>query len=160
MVMCSAKNHITMTHFTISEPLLLYTFPLEAKEQEKLDAFLLLLEKSGAWKYLNEVRLDSELGRPQINKFRLFPQSYIALHWVNLPYEKSKPHAITTCELFTLIGEDPSSSSTISRFISLLENCITPIFISIVQAIVEEFAISLDTVFLDGSKFWSQFQQI
>ena len=37
-----------MTHFTISEPLLLYTFPLEAKEQEKLDAVLLLLEKSGA----------------------------------------------------------------------------------------------------------------
>ena len=64
-----------MTHFTISEPLLLYTFPLEAKKQEKLDAFLLLLEKSGAWKYLNEVRLDSELGRPQINKFRLFSES-------------------------------------------------------------------------------------
>ena len=40
-----------MTHFTISEPLLLYTFPLEAKEQEKLDAFLLLLEKSGAVSY-------------------------------------------------------------------------------------------------------------
>lgn len=26
----------TMNHFTISEPLLLYTLPLEAKEQEKI----------------------------------------------------------------------------------------------------------------------------
>ena len=30
----------TMTHFTISEPLLLYTFPLEAKKQEKLRRLL------------------------------------------------------------------------------------------------------------------------
>lgn len=142
-----------MTHFTISEPLLLYTFPLEAKEQEKLDAFLLLLEKSGAWKYLNEVRLDSELGRPQINKFRLFSAIVYCFALGKSSLREIEAACYYDLRVVYLIGEDRPSSSTISRFISLLENCITPIFISIVQAIVEEFAISLDTVFLDGSKF-------
>ena len=142
-----------MTHFTISGPLLLYTFPLEAKEQEKLDAFLLLLEKSGAWKYLNEVRLDSELGRPQINKFRLFSAIVYCFALGKSSLREIEAACYYDLRVVYLIGEDRPSSSTISRFISLLENCITPIFISIVQAIVEEFAISLDTVFLDGSKF-------
>ena len=142
-----------MTHFTISEPLLLYTFPLEAKKQEKLDAFLLLLEKSGAWKYLNEVRLDSELGRPQINKFRLFSAIVYCFALGKSSLREIEAACYYDLRVVYLIGEDRPSSSTISRFISLLENCITPIFISIVQAIVEEFAIGLDTVFLDGSKF-------
>lgn len=85
-----------MSHFTISEPLLLYTFPLQAKEQEKLDAFLLLLEKSGAWKYLNKVRMNSDYGRPQINKLRLFS---VIVYCFTLG-KSSKTHAITTCELF------------------------------------------------------------
>ena len=146
-----------MTHFTISEPLLLYTFPLEAKEQEKLDAFLLLLEKSGAWKYLNEVRLDSELGRPQINKFRLFSAIVYCFALGKSSLREIEAACYYDLRVVYLIGEDRPSSSTISRFISLLENCITPIFISIVQAIVEEFAISLDTVFLDGSNVNSSF---
>ncbi|MBS5226397.1 MAG: transposase, partial [Parasutterella sp.] len=127
-----------MTHFTISEPLLLYTFPLEAKEQKKLDAFLLLLEKSGAWKYLNEVRLDSELGRPQINKFRLFSAIVYCFALGKSSLREIEAACYYDLRVVYLIGEDRPSSSTISRFISLLE---------------EEFAISLDTVFLDGSKF-------
>lgn len=114
---------------------------------------MLLLEKSGAWKYLNEVRLDSELGRPQINKFRLFSAIVYCFALGKSSLREIEAACYYDLRVVYLIGEDRPSSSTISRFISLLENCITPIFISIVQAIVEEFAISLDTVFLDGSKF-------
>ena len=142
-----------MTHFTISGPLLLYTFPLQAKEQEKLDAFLLLLEKSGAWKYLNEVRMDSELGRPRINKFRLFSAIVYCFALGKSSLREIETACYYDLRVVYLIGEDRPSSSTISRFLSLLKDCITPIFISIVRAIAEEFSISIDTVFLDGSKF-------
>lgn len=111
------------------------------------------MENSGAWKYLNEVRIDAEFGRPQINKFRLFSAIVYCFALGKSSLREIEAACYYDLRLVYLIGEDRPGSSTRSRFISLLRDCITPIFISIVQAIVDEFAISIDTVFLDGSKF-------
>ena len=72
MVKCSIPKTLTMAYFTVSEDLLFYACPLPLSERKKLDAYLLLLEKSSAGKYLKQINFDSEPGRPKIDQCRLF----------------------------------------------------------------------------------------
>lgn len=65
MVKCSIPKTLTMAYFTVSEDLLFYACPLPLAESKKLDAYLLLLEKSSAGKYLKQMNFDSEPDRPR-----------------------------------------------------------------------------------------------
>ena len=72
MVKCSIAKTLTMKHFTGFQDMLFYSCPVPPEEREKLDAFLLLLEKSNAWKYLNGCNTEVEPGRPKIDECKLF----------------------------------------------------------------------------------------
>ena len=72
MVKCSIAKTLTMKHFTGFQDMLFYSCPVPPEEREKLDAFLLLLEKSNAWKYLNGCNTKVEPGRPKIDECKLF----------------------------------------------------------------------------------------
>ena len=65
MVKCSIPKTLTMTNFTVSEDLLFYACPLPLSKRKKLDAYLLLLEKSSAGKYLKQINFYSEADRPK-----------------------------------------------------------------------------------------------
>ena len=65
MVKCSIPTTLTMAYFTVSEDLLFYACPLPLSKRKKLDAYLLLLEKSSAGKYLKQISFDSEADRPK-----------------------------------------------------------------------------------------------
>ena len=66
-------------YFTVSEDLLFYACLLPSPERKKLDAYLLLLEKSNARKYLKQINVETEPGRPKIDQCRPLPLFCVVL---------------------------------------------------------------------------------
>ena len=59
-----------MSNFTIRDTFLIPSFDLEEKEREKLDKFLLLLERSGVEKFFKTA--SSKGGRPSYSPYNMF----------------------------------------------------------------------------------------
>ena len=61
-----------MNHFTTKQGVLLYNYTIEVEQTTKIDKFLELLESSGVSELLKKENSDQELGRPEIDSFRIF----------------------------------------------------------------------------------------
>lgn len=143
-----------MNNFRTIDLQLFYSFPIQVEEQDKLDQFLSLLESSGVQKYLS-VHLDSEskIGRPTYD-----PHSLFAAILLGFSIGKASLREIeTSCKndlrfIYVMRGTYPSYS-TISRFI---QEVVAPqkeqIFACITKAIFEKCHLTMDPVFLDGTK--------
>lgn len=142
-----------MAHFTDLEPLLFYSLPLSENERKKIDAFLLVLEKSNAWKYLNELNPESEQGRPRVNPYRLFSAVLYCFALGKASLREIETACQTDIRLIYLMGDSRPSASTFSRFISSLIPKFTLIFSDVMKCILSECNVSIDNLFLDGSKF-------
>lgn len=61
-----------MAYFTTRKLFLMPSFDPEAKEREKLDKYLAMLERSGVGKVLKETKADQKFedGRPSFNRYR------------------------------------------------------------------------------------------
>lgn len=142
-----------MGHFTISQDRLFYTLPLPVNEQKKLDAFLLLLEKSCTWKYLGALERENALGRPKINECRLFAAVLYCFVLGKDSLREIETACVTDLRIIYLIGGDTASFSSISRFITSLIPNMPLIFSTLIESMFKDFGVDLNTVFLDGSKF-------
>lgn len=153
MVKCSIARTLTMAHFTVSEDLLFYSWPLPASERKKLDAFLLLLENSDTGKYLKQIKLETEPGRPQINQCRLFAAVLYCFALGKASLREMQTACCTDLRIIYLIGEVQPSTSSFSRFvISLIPN-FPCIFANLMRRIFVECGENMETLYLDGSKF-------
>lgn len=111
MVKCSIPKTLTMAYFTVSEDLLFYACPLPLSERKKLDAYLLLLEKSSAGKYLKQINFDSEPGRPKIDQCRLFAAVLYCFALGKASLREMETACFTDLRIIYLIGERPAKCS-------------------------------------------------
>lgn len=144
-----------MPYFTTEKLFLFPSFDIPKKEKEKLDTFLLILEDSGISKIIeDETKNDSNVGRKSYNPYRLF---------ASIIYGFSKHTGSVRCleeslefdlRFIYLMEQERPSYVTISKF---LNNVVVPhqkeIYTKIIRSIIERFGISIDDVFIDGTKF-------
>lgn len=144
-----------MPYFTTEKLFLFPSFDIPKKEKEKLDTFLLILEDSGISKIIeDETKNDSNAGRKSYNPYRLF---------ASIIYGFSKHTGSVRCleeslefdlRFIYLMEQERPSYVTISKF---LNNVVVPhqkeIYTKIIRSIIERFGISIDDVFIDGTKF-------
>lgn len=144
-----------MPYFTTEKLFLFPSFDIPKKEKDKLDTFLLILEDSGISKIIeDETKNDSNAGRKSYNPYRLF---------VSIIYGFSKHTGSVRCleeslefdlRFIYLMEQERPSYVTISKF---LNNVVVPhqkeIYTRIIRSIIERFGISIDDVFIDGTKF-------
>lgn len=153
MVKCSIAKTLTMAYFTVSEDLLFYACPLPASERKKLDAYLLLLENSDSGKYLKQIDLEIEPGRPKIDQCRLFAAVLYCFALGKSSLREIETACSTDLRIIYLIGEVQPSASSFSRFVTSLIPNMPFIFAELIKRIFAECGKSMDTVYLDGSKF-------
>lgn len=139
-----------MNHFRAIGLQLFYSFPIEAEEREKLDAFLRLLESSQAWKYLNS---NDEIGRPAYDQYHLFAVILLGFALGKASLREIESSCRNDLRYIYITGGSYPSYATISRFI---QNVIAPnteqIFACIIKRIFKETQLNMQTVFLDGTK--------
>lgn len=153
MVKCSIPKTLTMAYFTVSEDLLFYACPLPLSERKKLDAYLLLLEKSSAGKYLKQINFDSEPGRPKIDQCRLFAAVLYCFALGKASLREMETACFTDLRIIYLIGDVQPSAASFSRFVTSLIPNMPAIFATIMKRIFFECGKDMDTLYLDGSKF-------
>lgn len=153
MVKCSIPKTLTMAYFTVSEDLLFYACPLPLSERKKLDAYLLLLEKSSAGKYLKQINFDSEPGRPKIDQCRLFAAVLYCFALGKASLREMETACFTDLRIIYLIGDVQPSAASFSRFVTSLIPNMPAIFATIMKRIFSECGKDMDTLYLDGSKF-------
>ena len=144
-----------MPYFTTEKLFLFPSFDIPKKEKDKLDTFLQILEDSGISKIIkDETKNDSNAGRKSYNPYRLF---------ASIIYGFSKHTGSVRCleeslefdlRFIYLMEQERPSYVTISKF---LNNVVVPhqkeIYTKIIRSIIERFGISIDDVFIDGTKF-------
>lgn len=135
MVKCSIAKTLTMKHFTGFQDMLFYSCPVPPEEREKLDAFLLLLEKSNAWKYLNGCNTKVEPGRPKIDECKLFAAMLYCFVLGKASLREIETACSTDLRVIYLTGQVNPSASSFSRFITSLIPKISTIFPEIMKAI-------------------------
>ena len=153
MVKCSIAKTLTMKHFTGFQDMLFYSCPVPPEEREKLDAFLLLLEKSNAWKYLNGCNTEVEPGRPKIDECKLFAAVLYCFVLGKASLREIETACSTDLRIIYLTGQVNPSASSFSRFITSLIPKLSTIFPAIMKAIFRTYSVPMNTLFLDGSKF-------
>lgn len=153
MVKCSIAKTLTMPYFTVSEDMLFYSCPLPNSERKKLDAYLLLLKNSNARNYLTQVNWGKEPGRPKIDQCRLFAAVLYCFVLGKASLREIQTACSTDLRIIYLIGDVQPSSSSFSRFITSLIPNISFIFVELMKRIFFECGKTMDTLYLDGSKF-------
>lgn len=142
-----------MSNFSTKQRFLFYPSTIDVEEEEKIDAFLALLDKSGVEKYLNVKNEYEEFGRPEFNPFAMFATiAYgFAMRGSTLRDLES------TCKYdlrfkYIMEGDTPSYVS-FSRFINkVIKPNSLEIFCAVVKAIFETLNINMETCFIDGTK--------
>lgn len=145
-----------MSHFTTSKCFLVPSFDLDKKEAQKIDRFLLFLEKSQVGDIISTYIKNntSNGGRPNCNYYKLF-----AVILYGFAFDKYTLRSIENACKFdlryiTIMEQRQVDYSTIARFIN---NVIVPnekqIFSLLCKQLKEELKISFEDGFIDGTKF-------
>ncbi len=130
--------------------MLFYACPLPLSERKKLDTYLLLSENSNTWKYLN---LEIEPGRSKIDQCLLFAAVLHCFVLGKASLREMEVACFTDLRIIYLIGEAQPNRSSFSRFITDLVPKISFIFAALMKRVFMECSKSMNTVYLDGSKF-------
>ncbi len=94
--------------------------PFRYLSVKKLDAYLLLLEKSSAGKYLKQINFDSEPGRPKIDQCRLFAAVLYCFALGKASLREMETACFTDLRIIYLIGDVQPSAASFSRFVTSL----------------------------------------
>lgn len=142
------SNFITHQGFLISS----YTF--EPKELEKIDKYLLLLEKSGISRYFENQKKEEKGGRPAINPCDLMATILYCFAFGKGSLRDIEDKAKYDLRVIYLMNNEQPSYKTFGNFINetILPNR-WEIYSKITKQIFEECSLNMDTVYIDGSKF-------
>jgi len=145
-----------MNYFTTRETYLFPSFGLDVKEQEKLDRFLLLLDRSGVselfpLKDMNELRTG---GRPHYSYYDLFAVILYGFAFSSGTLRDLEDSCRFDLRYIYLMQENMPSYVV---FAEMINTFILPnrkeIFKRILKAILEETGVTVEDLFIDGSKF-------
>ncbi len=144
-----------MTYFTTGKIFLVPTFDLDVKERNKIDNFLLFLEKSQVGDVINRYIKNntSKGGRPNCNYYHLFATILFGFAFDKYTLREIESACKFDLRYITIMGQTFVDYSTISKFIN---NVIVPnekeIFSLICKQLKKELNIDFEDAFIDGTK--------
>lgn len=144
-----------MNHFTTRKQFLLPSFELNIKEQEKLDKFLLVLDKSNVseliWK---GDEYSPKGGRPPYRECDIFATILYGFAFRNRILRDLESACKFDLRYVSLMQQQQPSHTAFSNFINdtIVPN-VDEIFFRITKAIINELKIDISETFIDGSKF-------
>lgn len=145
-----------MLNFTTRETFLVPSFELDLEEREKLDKFLLILDKSGVSKFFShrDIHDLDKGGRPHYSYYDLFATILYGFAFNSPTLRQLETSCKYDLRYFYLMEQDRPKHSAFGNFIN---EVIIPnrkeIFHLITKAILDECKLNIDDVFIDGSKF-------
>lgn len=145
-----------MTNFTTRKLFLLPSFELDLQEREKLDRFLLLLEKSK----VDELFPKKDAydlrngGRPAYSSYDIFATILYGFAFRSATLRELEASCRYDLRFIYLMQQERPSHMNFGNFINdvIVPNC-KEVFKRITNAIVDEMSITPDDCFIDGSKF-------
>ena len=145
-----------MNYFTTREQFLFPSFTLDVKEQEKLDRFLLLLDKSRVSELFPQKDLYEQQkgGRPHYRYTNLFATILYGFAFTSGTLRDIEDECKYDLRYIYLMEQETPGHAILGKFINdvIVENC-DEIFKRITRSIVDELEIDTDECFIDGSKF-------
>lgn len=145
-----------MTNFTTRRTFLVPSFDLDAKEMEKMDRFLLILEKSGVDRFFpfKDERSLEKGGRPHYSYHNLFATILYGFAFKSSTLRDLEDSCKYDLRYFYLMEQERPSHIRFGEFINevIMPNR-NEIFHLITDEIVREIGLDIEDVFIDGSKF-------
>lgn len=144
-----------MNYFTTRKQFLLPSFELNVKEQQKLDKFLMILDKSNVAELIRKGdEYSSKGGRPPYRKYDIFATILYGFAFKNETVRDLESSCKFDLRYIYLMQQQQPSHMAFCNFIN---DTIVPntneIFYRITKTIIKEFDIDISNVFIDGSKF-------
>ena len=144
-----------MPYFTIEKTFLFPSFDISFEERQKLNAFLEILENSGIGPIIEEcTKKGCCAGRKPYNPHRLLASIIYGFAKHSGSVRKIEESMNFDLRFIYLMEQGRPSYATISTF---LNNVVVPnqqrIFSKIIASVIRRFGVSIDDVFLDGTKF-------
>lgn len=145
-----------MLNFTTRKTFIVPSFDLDAKEEEKMNRFLSVLEKSKVadlFPHKEETGIDKG-GRPRYSCYDLLATILYGFAFHSPTLRELETSCKYDLRYFYLMQQERPSHMRFGEFINdvILPNR-KEIFKRITSAIIEEMKVSLDECFIDGSKF-------
>ena len=144
-----------MNYFTTRKQFLLPSFELNTKEQEKLDKFLLILDKSKISELIRKTdEYSSKGGRPPYRACDIFATILYGFAFKNRTLRDLESACKFDLRYIYLMQQQQPSHTAFSNFIN---DTIVPntdeVFYRVTKAILDEVKIGIEETFIDGSKF-------
>lgn len=145
-----------MHYFSTSKLFLVPSFDLDVKEMNKIENFLLFLDKSGVGeiisKYVNNN--SNKGGRPNCNYYRLFATILFGFAFDKYTLREIETACKFDLRYITLMEQKQIDYTTISKFINkvIVPNEII-IFSKICLQLKKDLNIDFEDAFIDGSKY-------
>ncbi|MBR5954616.1 MAG: transposase [Methanobrevibacter sp.] len=145
-----------MTNFITRKSFLVPSFDLDVKETEKLDRFLLILNDSGVDKLISnkEFLIPENGGRPSYSPYDLFATILYGFAFGSSTLRELETSCKYDLRYFYLMQQERPSHIRFGKFINdiILPNR-DEIFHLLTNQIIQECNLSVEDVFIDGSKF-------
>lgn len=145
-----------MRDFSTKRVVLFYSSTLDMEEQEKLDRFLRLLDKSGVAALFPEwtKEVDQNNGRPAYSPFNMLSTIIYGFAFRADTLRDLEEKCKYDIRYMYLMDQETPSHMSFSNFINrFLTPRIDEVFHTITKAILDECDLDTSEMFLDGSKF-------
>ena len=143
-----------MLNFTTRETFLVPSFDLDVKERKKIDSFLLLLDKSGVSNIFPDDSYLDYGGRPHYSYYDMFATILYGFAFGSCSLRDLEESCKYDLRYFYLMEQKRPAHTRFGEFINKI---IIPnrkeIFKLITNQIIKECNLTIDDVFVDGSKF-------
>lgn len=147
------ENISIMGNFSTKQGFLFCPSTIYVEEQEKIDAFLALLDKSGVEKYLKVKNEYEVIGRPEFNPYAMFATIIYGFSMKSGSLRDLESSCRNDLRFMYLMENKTPSYVAFSRFINqVIKPNAIEIFCCVVRAIFDVLDISMDTCFIDGTK--------
>ncbi|MBQ0035566.1 MAG: transposase, partial [Firmicutes bacterium] len=143
-----------MLNFTTRDVFLIPSFDLDVKEKEKMDKFLLFLDKSGIANLFPDDRYLNYGGRPHYSYYDMFATILYGFAFDSCTLRDLEESCKYDLRYFYLMQQKRPAHTRFGEFINKV---IVPsrkeIFKLVTNQIIKECGLIIDDVFIDGSKF-------
>lgn len=144
-----------MSNFSTKQLSIFPNFDIDVREKEKIDCFINFLDKSGVDRIINKYVNSANFlgGRPQYNPFNLFAGILYAFVIKKTTLREIEDGFRNDLRLLYIMNNEIPSHTTINRFIQkVIQPNRDEIFSLITSAIFKECHLTMETLFIDGTK--------
>ena len=144
-------NISTIRHFSIKQPCLFYSFPIQEEEREKIDGILALLDDLGGARRT----AGRELSCAEVyNLCRMFAVVILAFALVYTSLREMESACMNDLMfIYVFEGECPTHATSNNFINRAILPLIREIYAALTNGIFRAYGLSMDTSFIDRTKF-------